>query len=162
MSRTARAPFLLVQALYSGHLDQCTHIQHPSAQVQLATISRAERSMLRSARDMVASCTCAEGCWMCVHWSKCPEYNACTSKKGALAVLDILLSAPPPHAQNPCATPPTETPDDTLETAQPNPCATATRDEESSMLGKSVAIFRRLAHANQRRVLERMGANPTT
>jgi ATP-dependent helicase YprA (DUF1998 family) len=118
-------------------------------------------ALLRSAREMVASCGCVGGCWMCIHSSKCPEYNACTSKQGALAVLDILLES---RAKSEPAAPPQPPPRDSGGIPiKPEPVGSGgeemeerdqterTFEEEPSMLGKSVAIFRRLAQAKDLR-----------
>ena len=49
--------------------------------------------LLRSALAMMQACSCDDGCWRCVHISSCTEYNAATSKRAALLVIEALLSA---------------------------------------------------------------------
>jgi ATP-dependent helicase YprA (DUF1998 family) len=123
--------------------------------------------LLRSARELMASCGCAGGCWMCIYSSKCPEYNMCTSKAGALAVLDILLETPvkidpaappqpPPRGSGctasgpgPSAPGPVESEGEGMEAMGRQ--TELTLEEEPSMLGRSVAIFRRLAQAKDLR-----------
>lgn len=126
-------------------------------------------ALLRSAREMVASCGCVGGCWMCIHSSKCPEYNICTSKQGALAVLDILLDTPAKGDPDAPSQPPPRGSGGILSGSAH---VASKRDgvevsgqevelileEEPSMLGKSVAMFRRFAQAKDLRESARVRA----
>ncbi|EOD05964.1 hypothetical protein EMIHUDRAFT_453577 [Emiliania huxleyi CCMP1516] len=56
-------------------------------------VATAMPELLRSALELMTSCDCDDGCWLCVHSSVCTEYNACTSKKAAIAAEP---RAPPP------------------------------------------------------------------
>lgn len=49
-------------------------------------------SLLRHALQLTQGCTCAGGCWCCVHASKCPEYNSGTDKVAAIALLKALTA----------------------------------------------------------------------
>ena len=64
--------------------------------------------LLRDALDLMRSCDCREGCYCCVHSSKCTEYNAGVDKRAALALARHLLAAtattpPRPGGRSPVA-----------------------------------------------------------
>ena len=54
--------------------------------------------LLRDALRLIEGCGCSDGCWCCVHSSKCLEYNAGTDKAAAVAVLRRLLEPVEPAA----------------------------------------------------------------
>ena len=69
----------------------------------LGISDRAHRSMMPMLADalrLMRDCPCRDGCYCCVHTSKCPEYNATTDKRAAIAIIEIILAAAarPPSA----------------------------------------------------------------
>ena len=119
--------------------------------------------LLRTALELMRSCPCRDGCVLCVHTSQCPEYNAGTDKRAAVAIVERLLRAPTPE------------PDDAPHvgpvgpsTAAPRcyPCARSSADaaassslaeptpaeavEPETMLGRSIRRLRHSAPAVER------------
>lgn len=47
--------------------------------------------LLVDALRLMVGCRCANGCWSCVHASKCPEYNMGTDKKAAIRIIEQIL-----------------------------------------------------------------------
>ena len=100
--------------------------------------------LLRSALELMTSCDCDDGCWLCVHSSVCTEYNACTSKKAAIAVIEGLLAAPPPPP------PPLGAGSSGAPKAEPRAPPPGSSEEAPSMLGRSIGIFRSMAMSQSR------------
>ena len=50
-------------------------------------------TLLRDALAMMRECPCRDGCFCCIHLAKCPEYNAHTDKRAAIALAQIILDA---------------------------------------------------------------------
>ena len=49
--------------------------------------------LLKDALKLMQDCECADGCYCCVHTTKCTEYNAGTDKRSAIAVAKLILAA---------------------------------------------------------------------
>jgi len=101
---------------------------------------------------MVLSCGCVDGCMLCVHDSRCPKYNARASKKAALGIFEILLSTPAP---------PDPDPEEDIEEGggggKGKRRGPAVGADEPSQLGRSIGIYRQLAHAAEARERSRKG-----
>ena len=107
-------------------------------------VATAMPELLRSALELMTSCDCDDGCWLCVHSSVCTEYNACTSKKAAIAVIEGLLAAPPPPP------PPLGAGSSGAPKAEPRAPPPGSSEEAPSMLGRSIGIFRSMAMSQSR------------
>jgi ATP-dependent helicase YprA (DUF1998 family) len=62
----------------------------------LGICERAHESLLRllgEALQLMRDCPCSNGCYCCVHSTKCTEYNANTDKEAAILIAELVLEA---------------------------------------------------------------------
>ena len=116
--------------------------------------------LLRDALELMSECECANGCYCCVHSSKCGEYNAGVDKRAAIALANhVLQEAAKPLAAAPTCVPCEEEEDEEARGAanseadsdgEAGGSQSAAPPEGESMLGRSIAIMRSLAPGPQR------------
>lgn len=78
--------------------DRCTVVVydgHPGGAGFADRGFAAAQTWLRATRDVIAQCSCAEGCPACVHSPKCGNGNNPLDKAGAIRLLDVLLAGAP-------------------------------------------------------------------
>ncbi|MGI8612369.1 MAG: DEAD/DEAH box helicase [Nocardioidaceae bacterium] len=75
----------------TGRLSVFVHDGHPGGAGFAERGYRMAADWLRATRDAVAACECAEGCPSCVQSPKCGNQNSPLDKRGAVALLTLLL-----------------------------------------------------------------------
>jgi hypothetical protein len=97
------------------------------------------RRPARQAHELLLGCGCEDGCWCCCHSSKCPEYNMCCSRRGALALLERMRRPQPSHVAG------DRDVDGCVAARDDAAPAPPPGDQDDSMLGRSIARMRGIA-----------------
>lgn len=82
----------------TGRLTVFVHDGHPGGAGFAERGYRTAAAWLRATRDAIDSCECLEGCPSCVQSPKCGNQNNPLDKRGAVALLDVLLRHAPAAA----------------------------------------------------------------